>query len=154
MFRCGNDGCKCKGDDVFGRHLGRVAAIGKDYRTVRDHNKSVGAVVLKVQPIWGRNELSGVSHNLPDTHKIRNRQYEEAYGKLTKAFEDRGTAPPDIRRTGKVLIPLSINGILIRAGLPEPPQAPTGEFLLRVPTSISQQRTVAIWSKSKPVLEL
>lgn len=72
MFRCGNDGCKCKGDDVFGRHLGRVAAIGKDYRTVRDHNKSVGAVVLKVQPIWGRNELSGGSHNLPDTHKIRN----------------------------------------------------------------------------------
>jgi hypothetical protein len=69
MFRCGNDGCKCKGDDVFGRHLGRVAAIGKDYRTVRDHNKSVGAVVLKVQPIWGRNKLSGGSHNLPDTHK-------------------------------------------------------------------------------------
>jgi hypothetical protein len=130
MFCCGKDGCNCKGDDVFGRHLGRVAAIGKDYRTVRDHNKSVGAVVLKVQPIWGRNELPGGSHNLPDTHKMLNQQYKEAYGKLTKVFEDRGAAPPNLKRTGKVLIPRSINGIPIRAGLPEPPQARTDEFYL------------------------
>lgn len=107
-----------------------MIAIGKDYRTIRDHNKSVGAIVLKVQPILKKDKLPSGSHHLPDTHKIRNRQYEEAYGRLIKAFEDKGTVPPDVKRTGKVLVPRSINGIPIRPGLPEPPQAPVGEFYL------------------------
>jgi hypothetical protein len=73
MFRCGDNRCECEGD-VFKRHLGRVIAIGKDHRTIRNHKKSVGAIVLKVQPIWSKDKLPSGSHRLPDAHKIHNRQ--------------------------------------------------------------------------------